>query len=239
MSAMNCDILAPLTANDATYADNTAAGTMSGTMYPGLGSPANSQTTFSDYLQRAQTQSTSTAAGSGEWSNSESSDTTGSQTPTSFSATPQADAGAAERPSSCALRTNRPCGPAMILRPADRIRRRPPRHSAMLRRQRLHQTMATMAARSPAGRRTRTPASRQARPRKTTPTGSKRAAVRPRSSISTWSPARRRTRLWQRMQAALLRAMPRRQRQHHRPPPARNRTTQRRDRLPVASRKRQ
>jgi flagellar hook-length control protein FliK len=85
MSAMNFDLLTRLTTGDPTYADSA------------LGTTANSQSSFSDYLQRAQTQSAEAAPASGGWTTAESSDGTGLQTPTAASAAPQADTGPADR----------------------------------------------------------------------------------------------------------------------------------------------
>ena len=184
MSAMNCDILAPLTANDAVRRQH-GRGHHVGHHAQGWGRRQTrrprSATTCNG--RRRNQPVRRRAAGNGATPSRAIQPNRGRRLHQRDAASGCRRRGA---PVESHLRTNGPCGPAMILRPADRIRRRPPRHNAMLRRQRLHQTMATMAARagtmyswSPAGRRTRTPASRQARPRKTTPTGSKRAAARP------------------------------------------------------------
>ncbi len=83
MSTMNLDILTRLTGNEPAYADGL------------LGTAAGSQSEFSAYLQRAQTQSAGTSPPSDGWNGAESSDSRGPQTPASASAISQADAGRA------------------------------------------------------------------------------------------------------------------------------------------------
>ena len=80
---MNLDILTRLTGNEPAYADGL------------LGTAAGSQSEFSAYLQRAQTQSAGTSPPSDGWNGAESSDSRGPQTPASASAISQADAGRA------------------------------------------------------------------------------------------------------------------------------------------------